>query len=226
MATPWTFTDVTSVLDKGTYDDLVELPHLQRGRPHDAPPVLGVVDKRRDQVRLRDPAAPPTRAKPEEVVMNDRPPSEPYEPPIAEEFMPHGDQDLPPAPGNHDLEGPEEMDLERLLEDPRYMPRMEPGPPTSPLFEHEPFQRARARHERDETQRMKDMLNRGNADAAMWVPEETFEENLIYAITLPMPETASQWKAIVKFRRSRQPGNPFAIGLNIGQRATVPQAFT
>ena len=73
---------------------------------------------------------------------------------------------------------------------------------------------------------MKDMLNRGNADAAMWVPEETFEENLIYAITLPMPETASQWKAIAKFRRSRQPGNPFSIGLNIGQRATVPQAFT
>lgn len=58
------------------------------------------------------------------------------------------------------------------------------------------------------------------------VPEETFEENLVYAITFPMLETASQWKAIVKSRRSRQPENPFAIGLNIGQCATVPQAFT
>lgn len=35
----------------------------------DASPVPAVV-KQRDQVRLRDPAAPPTRAKPEEVVMN------------------------------------------------------------------------------------------------------------------------------------------------------------
>ena len=129
--------------------------------------------------------------------MNDRPPSEPYEPSIAEEFMPD-DQDLPPVPSDDDLEGPEEVDLDRLLDDPNYMPRMEPGPPTGPLFEHEPFQRARARHEREEAQRMKSMLSRGSADAAFMVQEETFEDNLIYAITLPMPETAAQWKAIVK----------------------------
>ena len=38
LFTPWTFSDVTSILDKGSYDsydDLVELPELQRGRTHD-----------------------------------------------------------------------------------------------------------------------------------------------------------------------------------------------
>ena len=201
LATPWTFTDVTSVLDKGTYDDLVELPHLQRGRPHDVKPRRSPSRGRGGQKRAnstsRPRSAPPTKAKTEETVMNDRPPSEPYEPSIAEEFMPD-DQDLPPVPSDDDLEGPEEVDLDRLLGDPHYMPRMEPGPPTGPLFEHEPFQRARARHERDEAQRMKSMLSRGSAGAAMLVQEETFEDNLIYAITLPMPETAAQWKAIVK----------------------------
>ena len=153
LATPWTFTDVTSVLDKGTYDDLVELPHLQRGRPHDIKPRRSPSRGRGGQKRAnsasRPRSAPPTKAKTEEMVMNDRPPSEPYEPSIAEEFMPD-DQDLPPVPSDDDLEGPEEVDLDRLLDDPNYMPRMEPGPPTGPLFEHEPFQRARARHERED----------------------------------------------------------------------------
>ena len=44
---------------------------------------------------------------------------------------------------------------------------------------------------------MKQMLNRGTG-SAMMVEEETFEDNLVYAITLPMPESAAQWKAIVK----------------------------
>ena len=77
------------------------------------------------------------------------------------------------------------------------MSRMEPEPQTGPQFEHEPFQSARARHERDEAQRMRDMLSRGT-HSVMWVDEETFEDTLIYAITLPMPETATQWKANVK----------------------------
>ena len=44
---------------------------------------------------------------------------------------------------------------------------------------------------------MRDMLSRGT-HSVMWVDEETFEDTLIYAITLPMPETATQWKANVK----------------------------
>ena len=29
LSTPWTFSDVTSLLDKGSYNDLVELPELR-----------------------------------------------------------------------------------------------------------------------------------------------------------------------------------------------------
>ena len=65
---------------------------------------------------------PPTKAKTEEVVMNERPPSEGYEPSIADEFQQDPaleDQELPPVPSDDDLEGPE-VDLDRLLEDPHY----------------------------------------------------------------------------------------------------------
>ena len=178
---------------------------LQRGRAHDVKPRRSpsrgrAGQQKRSSSAARPRSAPPTKAKTEEVVMNERPPSEEYEPSIAEEFRQNPeleDQALPPVPSDDDLEGPEEVDLDRLLEDPHYMPRMEPGPPTGPLSQHEPFQRARARHEREEAQRMRDLLSRGTG-SAMLVEEETFEDNLIYAITLLMPESATQWKAIIR----------------------------
>eukprot|EP00435_Cladocopium_sp_Y103_P068725 s815_g32.t1 len=163
LATPWTFTDVTSILDKGSYDDLIELPHLQRGRPHDVKPRRSPSRGRAGQSKrpsstTRARSAPATKPKTEEVVMDqqppERPPSEGYSPSLGEEFMPQpldpgqldpaADQDLPPVPSDNDLdlEDAADVDLDRLLDDPHYMPRMEPGPPSGPLFQHKPFQRS------------------------------------------------------------------------------------
>ena len=49
--------------------------------------------------------------------MNERPPSEEYEPSIAEEFRQNPeleDQALPPVPSDDDLEGPEEVDFWKI----------------------------------------------------------------------------------------------------------------
>eukprot|EP00435_Cladocopium_sp_Y103_P024426 s643_g6.t1 len=127
-ATPWTFTDVTSILDKG--GDLVEIPHLQRGRPHDvktrrSPSRGRAGQSKRASSSTRSRSA--TKPKTEEVVMNEQPPverapSKGYSPPLGEESMPRplepgqldpaDDQNLLHAPGDDaELEDAGEVDL-------------------------------------------------------------------------------------------------------------------
>ena len=194
LATPWTFSDVTSILGKGSYDDIVEIPHLRRGRAHDVRPKRSPSRGRAGQLKrggspARSSSQPPTRPRTEEAVMEEPPESDGYSP------SPLPDRALPAVPDDRDLESAEELDIEKLLDEPYYMPQMEQG--TGPLFEHAPFQRARERHEAREYQAMREMIG-PQIEESMWVCEEPFEESLIYAVTLPTPATQQEWKKIVK----------------------------
>eukprot|EP00435_Cladocopium_sp_Y103_P011911 s1821_g3.t1 len=230
LATPWTFSDVTSILDKGAYDDLVELPELQRGRTHDVRTSRtsrsmsrgrGGQQKRASSA-ARPRSSPPTnKPKKDDEKMDDAPPpvekapSSGYtpsylddteqHPPGEDEAMSPGlspvtptpDADLPPVPSDDDMELPEDVDLERLLDDPTYMPRMEHG--RGPLYQHEPFLRARQRHERQEAAVLQRNLPQHMVEQVHYVDfAKDFEDNMIYAVTLPTPETTAEWKAIVK----------------------------
>ena len=105
LSTRWTFSDVTSLLDKGSYDDLVELPELQRGRTHDVKPARAMRSSSRgrsgQQKRASSAARPkssPPANKPKieekseaEPPMVERAPSSGYTPSYVE------DTGIPPA---------------------------------------------------------------------------------------------------------------------------------
>ena len=113
-----------------------------------------------------------------------------------------------------------EMDIERLFDDPNYFPFSTPQ--QGPLFQHIPFRKARQRHEQlerplhvqqelqqrlqpqpsnqpflpaeepellVETQYVKDEIN---------YSEMNVMEDLVYAVTIPIPENESEWRSIVK----------------------------
>ena len=113
-------------------------------------------------------------------------------------------------------DGDEDPDPHRLVHDPGYYQMSRPV--QAPLFQHDPFLRARQRHEQmerpqhvqrqDYMDTLEQELRRdfGEIDYTVKVPlkgsvnylEAVDLEDMIFGVTLPEPETEAEWRAIVK----------------------------
>ena len=142
-------------LNYGSDDDLVEDPELRQGRPH-------LRRAQRSRSRARGGQKRKERNEPEQLPQEEGAPQDDLN-----EYTPSQ-----PVPGLAEVEGEpelparEEADGRRLVSDLQYFPFPEPA--HGPLFEREPFLRARQRHERWKGLNMfneKNYLRRQDPDA-------------------------------------------------------------
>ena len=212
---PWTLTSLTATMNRGAYEDLTRAP-----QPHHRLIPSGAEGDADDRLHPeQDDRLPPEqddRLPPEQ---DDRPPSEQPDlellPDQAEphrDLIPESDEELMEDVGREDRKRPapqpsgeeeelipseERLDLDRLLNDPDYVPLgpLPPAPPHTSRPSSE-FQRQRARHERDDRpfHVIRDEAQRAAEGAFFSSPVS----ERIFAVTIPAPENASEWKKMVK----------------------------
>ena len=231
---------MSSAIDRGSYDDLVEDPELRRGRPH-------LPRAKRERAASRGRGGQQKRSQSHEPPRGDE--MTDYEPgtPMAE---PQQQPPLMEEETELQLEEPllPEVDPMRLLNDPSYNPMMHEG--QGPLMQHEPFLRARHRHEMLErphhVQRAEALQPPGEPHPEVPVPgpedddlmvdtgyfmDNPDDEDMVFAVTLPAPQSEAEWRAIVKDPQ-RFVGKKVAKGvevswrkLNVEQRRAMNEAM-
>eukprot|EP00439_Symbiodinium_sp_Y106_P036519 s8678_g4.t1 len=212
---PWTLTSLTATMNRGAYEDLTRAP-----QPHHRLIPSGAEGDADDRLHPeQDDRLPPEqddRLPPEQ---DDRLPSEQPDlellPDQAEphrDLIPESDEELMEDVGREDRKRPapqpsgeeeelipseERLDLDRLLNDPDYVP-LGPVPPAPPHTTRpgSEFQRQRAQHERDDRpfHVIRDEAQRAAEGAFFSSPVS----ERIFAVTIPAPENASEWKKMVK----------------------------
>ena len=231
LATPWTFGSLIKLLDKGTYDEEVEDKSLRRG------PLKNPMKKlRRSRSESRGRGGRKRALSPEEdpgrdgiedlyedgdLPMPTTPIPSPTEKESDEETQPiEVDDDLTYSDRYSDLpvvrNGDEDPDPQRMVHDPEYYQMSRPV--RAPLFQHDPFLRARQRHEQlerphhvqrqDYMDSLEQQLHQdlGEINYTIQVPlkgsvnflEPIDLEDMIFGVTLPEPETEAEWRAVVK----------------------------
>ncbi|OLP81054.1 Copia protein [Symbiodinium microadriaticum] len=169
---PWTMTSLTRLLDKGSYDDETRTRasrNVMLGR------------KKRGLRRRPGEASPPL---PRPAVLPPRLPDAPLEPPISDEEM-IPDAEMRKAPRLHEpvagASSPTpELDVDRLLNDPQYMPSSRATG----------FQEQRRLHEQE------DRPWHVQHGQLMYSEEEVGSG--IYAVTLDMPANDKEWRKVLK----------------------------
>ena len=211
LATPWTFGDLSRLINKGEYDNM-EMSEKQLRRDE---------EKKRAGPIASSSAMVPTgqqkRLLEEDVEEDDTmstghgenkiPRMEDGEP----ETIEIPDEELESdgySPSVMDTPD-ETLDIDDLLHNPAHLPL--PPSQQGPLFQHEPFVQARRRHEQLErphhVQRMEYLKREDELlpaeeqihylDANCQIPAGDFAE-LIFAVTLPEPRSETEWRSIVK----------------------------
>ena len=191
MTLPWTLSSLTSLLNRGTYDDLT----TGRGRfPDQNEPGRDFPDDAADVEHGGDPSAVlepgpdhggllSPDAEGEDELLPDRvrsPRGEKRPAPTSTE-----EEELIPAQDD------DELDLDRLLNEPGYMPFQ--AIPSAPATASSPgeFLRQRSLHEQDERP-----LHVKQRDASLFMAVPAEEK--IFAVTIPAPADAREWKRVVK----------------------------
>ena len=201
---PWTMTSMTRLLDKGSYDDETRTRaarNIMLGR------------KKRGLRRLPSVASPPGRT----------PDDPPALPPEAPSILPGSDEEMIPddemrkaprlrEPGATASSSPPEVDVDRLLHDPRYMPSSRSSG----------FQEQRRLHEQE------DRPWHVQHGQLMYSEEEVGSG--IYAVTLDVPANDKEWRKVLKdprkfMAKSVQKGVEVSWNrLNDAQRAAMSEA--
>ena len=197
---PWTFTSLGRFLNKGEFEDLTK-PPPRRGRPP------GSLNKTLKFKVSR--TALSTREKPKkepiqpEMVESDEeliPADDAQSSGLQAGQLPHSGEGLQPE-GELQEEPPTDLDLDRLLEDPKYMPMR--------MIDDEELKRRRTDFANQ--RRLHEQLDRPlhvrqatssstrPADAMasnFWMQDET--ENDIFGVIIDMPKDESEWKKVLK----------------------------
>ena len=225
LATPWT--DLHLTINKGEYDEEVEEPllrsqgppkRLQRARS--ASRGRAGQSKRSSSTTPVGPSVAPSMRTSQQDNSMDSDLLEEFESEMPTEAPKSSEVESPgyvPTTPTAEMETQEDAlprlrdgqmvvdDVDRILDDPQYMPFSPPQ--TGPLFQNPIFAEARRRHEQAE--RPFHVLQREQEGEAgqFWV--ETFYQgqgesevnsfdDLIFAVTIPTPQDESEWRSIVK----------------------------
>ena len=239
LVLPWTFQDLTGLINKGEYDDEVmtrrqqeaaskraRMDYEEQQRMHKASIKRQL--EHPDEETGHEERATSSNAR----VRTSSPQAEdvPVPPASEDEVLP--DLNLDPR---HITNA--ELDVDRLLEDPNYGPLGEPDP--APLFRHPLFLQARQRHEQAErpqhVQRQELFEQRGagalSAEDDMLFAEEideTYLDNIAeyaFAVTLPTPQNEGEWRRIVK-DPSRFVAKKLAKGVEVSWQKLSPEQRT
>ena len=197
---PWTFTSLGRTLQKGEYEDLTKEPP-RRGRPPGSlnKPKVTIFKPKRDATSSASASRPADSPEPTQPDMVDSDeeliPADDGLPP---EDQRDSEQDQPSAevPGE---ERPEDLDVDRLLEDPRYMPMR--------TIADEELKRRRT--EFANLRRSHEMADRPFhvmkqlGDPAAGPPASNFwamddSENDIFGVIIDMPKDETEWKKVLK----------------------------
>ncbi|CAE7470265.1 unnamed protein product [Symbiodinium sp. CCMP2592] len=175
---PWTMSNLTSMLNKGAYEDMTK----ERAVYPDDLELPGIEDYDNEQ-------AEEPREGPSDVLAPDS----------EEELIPAGDassrkRDAPEPDGEEEMvPGDELIDLNKLFNDPGYMP-FQPIPASARVspYPQESFREQRARHEQEDRPLH---VKQGNASNLFL---ETAEPDKVFAVTIDAPADAQAWKKMVK----------------------------
>ena len=144
----------------------------------------------------------------------------------------------PADPLQHREQVQEDLDIDRLLDDPEHLPFGEPDP--APLFRHPLFLQARRRHEYEERplhvrQREQaeqrgtnDQRGTGDEAASYFVGIDDTAAFLdevaecVFAVTLPTPASEAEWRSIVK-DPSKFVAKKLAKGVEVAWQKLNPQ---
>ncbi|CAE7247758.1 RE1, partial [Symbiodinium sp. CCMP2592] len=185
---PWTLTSLTATMGRGSYEDLTVPPlphHRQRPVGDDQDGGGGLLPGDGDPELLPDPPQDQRDADmdSEEEMIEDR----------RKEGMKRP-APVPEANEEEMIRDDETLDLERLLNDPDYVP-LGPIPPAPPHTSRpsSSFQQQRAEHERQD--RPPHVLQREASEQAFWASPE---QERVFGVTIPAPENAAEWRRMVK----------------------------
>ena len=235
LTLPWTFQDMTHLISKGEYDDEIMLDKHMRA---DAKRFRHEHEELHRQHRSKNkraleeeagttPSSPSTgqdlatsstsrpRTSMETPTSSTTRPSTSFLPPETETMETIEENATEPAdPLQHREQVQEDLDIDRLLDDPEHLPFGEPDP--APLFRHPLFLQARRRHEYEERplhvrQREQaeqrgtnDQRGTGDEAASYFVginDTAAFLDEVaecVFAVTLPTPASEAEWRSIVK----------------------------
>ena len=183
MATPWTFSMLTSSLQKGSFEDLTssraerfELKRKQTFRPP--------LPKRQAIETEDDLEYTPSGA------------SESSEELVPDDDDVHMDPTL--REGMHPDDS--ELDIERLLDDPQYMPLhplQPPDPSSDASMPESSFKQARRKHEQeDRPHHAKFPKKYQNPDLVGWCSEPS--NDMVMSVVIEAPQSEEEWRRILK----------------------------
>ena len=204
LTLPWTFQDLTGLINKGEFDDEIMTDHQQR---EEAKRARLTAEERERTYRakralesIEEEDAPSTgQASASRPRMEFLPPEEETLPEVEME-----EED--PLDPRHEVR--DDLDPEGLTHDPQQLLQQEPDP--APLYRHPLFLQARRRHEHAErpqhVQRQEFLRERGTMEPDnMFVDEVALDEIFLnqveeyaFAVTIPTPANESEWRAIVR----------------------------
>ena len=234
LATPWTFGDLTSLINKGEFDD-VTMTHKQMVRDTQkkrAGPITSGIDRSGQQKRILE----EEQAEEEDAMSTGH--GENKMPRLEEDPAEESDGYTPSIADTFK----DDVDIDRMINDPEYMPFSSQS--SGPLFQHPQFLEARRRHEqlerphhvqRGEFLRHGEVPGPTGAHHALYMDvDETLPagdfEDLVFAVTIPAPKNEDEWRAIVK-DPSRFVAKKVAKGvevswqkLNVQQRSAMTEA--
>ena len=201
---PWTFQDLSGLINKGEFDDEVmtyrqQLEDARKSRSSWEEQQRSHRQKRSFEQTEGVPLATGQEASSSTRVRHE----------------PEGLGDAPPGDVDSRHSVQEDLDVDKLLDDPDYLPFQAPEP--APLLRHPLFLKARRRHEMDDrpphVKRQEFLDNergpqgspKDDVDEVMFLENMDANANFLnqveqyaFAVTLPTPETEAEWRAIVK----------------------------
>eukprot|EP00435_Cladocopium_sp_Y103_P026888 s2772_g6.t1 len=195
---PWTFTSLGRTLQKGEYEDLTKEPP-RRGRPpgsFNRPKTTIFKPKREPTSAVSRPAALPEPVQPEMADSDEEliPADDGLQPEVAQ-----GSAEVPRSEELHEDEmPPPDLDVDKLLEDPKYFPMR--------MIDDEELKRRRMeftaqRRSHELADRpfhvMQQLGEPGPAPASnFWVVDDS--ENDVFGVIIDMPKDENEWKKVLK----------------------------
>ena len=208
LTLPWTFQDLTGLVNKGEYDDEIM---TQRQLQADGKRFREAMEENQRHARALQRAKRALDPSDEDMTS---PTGQASSSRARTDFLPP-EEDIEEGAMEDDGQGPDprhevraDLDPTAVIQDPDHMPFEEPDP--APLYRHPLFLQARRRHEMDErpqhVQRQEFLQQRGTAeDENLYVEEMELDEAYLnqlegyaFAVTLPTPSTEAEWRSIVK----------------------------